>query len=49
MGNKIMKYDKDLKLTKKAEIPIDSTAMKQMMQNCPARRGQSNKADTTGK
>lgn len=47
MGNKIMKYDKDLKLKKEVEMKIDSTAMKQMMRKCPRRSGSSN-TDTTG-
>lgn len=48
VGNKIMKYDKDLKLKKEVELTVDSTAMKHMMRKCP-RRSDSTNADTTGK
>ncbi|MCX5782261.1 MAG: hypothetical protein NT145_06115 [Elusimicrobia bacterium] len=38
MGNKLMKYDKDLNLVKEAEIKVDEEAMQKMMEmcnNCP--------------
>jgi hypothetical protein len=39
VGNKLMKYDKDLNLVKEAEIKIDAEAMKKMMmemrEGCP--------------
>ena len=39
VGNKLMKYDKDLNLVKEAEIKIDAEAMKKMMmqmqESCP--------------
>lgn len=48
-GNKIQKYDKDLKLKKEVEIKADSAAMKKMMQQCPRMKGQgSTGSDTAG-
>ena len=39
MGNKLMKYDKDLNLVKEAEVKVDVKGMQkmieQMMENCP--------------
>ena len=44
VGNKLMKYDKNLKLVKEAEIKIDMEAMQknmaEMMKNCPRRQYQ---------
>ena len=53
MGNKIMKYDKNLDLKKEVEMKIDTTAMekwRQRMWRCPAmKQGQATKgSDTTG-
>lgn len=43
-GNKIAKYDKDLNLTKEAEIKVDAEAMKKdmegMMKMCPMMKGE---------
>jgi hypothetical protein len=35
VGNKLMKYDKDLDLKKEVELKIDAEAMHQMMGKCP--------------
>ena len=39
MGNKLMKFDKDLNLAKETEVKLDvegmQAIMKQMMENCP--------------
>jgi hypothetical protein len=52
MGNKIMKYDKDLNLKKETEMKMDTTAMRkamQQMRQCPMMKGQPNMGnDTTG-
>jgi hypothetical protein len=53
MGNKIMKYDKNLDLKKEVEMKLDTMAMerwKQHMQNCPMmKHGPGAKgSDTTG-
>ena len=34
-GNKLLKYDKNLELTKEVQIPMDMKCMKEMMENCP--------------
>lgn len=50
MGNKIMKYDKNVDLKKEVVIKVDSTAMKKMMQQmhqCPMKRS-GTPGDTTG-
>ncbi|MFH0753101.1 MAG: hypothetical protein V2A70_00875 [Candidatus Omnitrophota bacterium] len=40
VGNKLMKYDKNLALVKEVEIKIDMAAMqKDMMKNCPMMKG----------
>ena len=42
VGNKLMKYDKDLKLVKETELKIDmekmQQKMKEMMENCPMQK-----------
>lgn len=48
MGNKIMKYDKDLNLKKEANIKIDSSAMKNMMRQCPSMKSKQGSADSSG-
>jgi hypothetical protein len=51
MGNKIMKYDKNVDLKKEVEIKVDTTAMKKMMQQmqqCPMMKSGA-AGDTTGK
>ncbi len=35
VGNKLLKYDKDLNLKKEAELKMDAEAMHQMMGKCP--------------
>jgi hypothetical protein len=50
VGNKMMKYDKDLNFKKEVELKIDSTAMnsmKQMMQQCPGMKS-GRGADSSG-
>ncbi len=43
VGNKLIKYDKDLNFVKEVEIKIDTEAMKkfmeEMMKNCPMMQG----------
>ncbi len=48
MGNKIMKYDKDLILKKETEIKIDTSAMKNMMHQCPSMKSKQGSADSSG-
>jgi hypothetical protein len=51
MGNKIMKYDKNVDLEKEVEIKVDTTAMRKMMQQmqqCPMMKS-GTPSDTTGK
>jgi hypothetical protein len=51
MGNKILKYDKNVDLKKEVEIKVDTTAMRQMMnqmQQCPMMKS-GTPGDTTGK
>lgn len=50
MGNKIMKYDKNVDLKKEVEIKVDTTAMRKMMQQmkqCPMMKP-GTPGDTTG-
>lgn len=35
MGNKLLKYDKDLNLIKEVELKVDSEGMRKMMEKCP--------------
>jgi hypothetical protein len=46
MGNKILKYDKDLNLKKEVQMKVDTTGMGEMMKQCPRRQGSG--SDTTG-
>ena len=51
MGNKMIKYDKDLNLKKEVELKIDSTAMNSMMQmmpQCPGMKSEHKGADSSG-
>jgi hypothetical protein len=50
MGNKIMKYDKNVELKKEVEMKVDTTAMRKMMQQmqqCPMKKP-GTPGDTTG-
>jgi len=47
MGNRILKYDKELNLKKEVEIKPDSTGMSKMMQQCPMMK-HGGGSDTTG-
>jgi hypothetical protein len=50
MGNRLLKYDKDLNLKKEAEIKVDSMMFKTMMQhmrNCPAMQNQQGMPEDT--
>jgi hypothetical protein len=50
IGNKMMKYDKDLNLKKEVELKIDSTAlnsMMHMMQQCPGMKSGPGGADSS--
>lgn len=48
VGNKILKYDKDLILKKEAEIKIDTSAMKNMIRKCPSNKLNKGSADSSG-
>lgn len=51
IGNKMMKYDKDLNFKKEVELKIDTTAMNSMMRmmpQCPGMKSGSGGADTSG-
>ena len=39
VGNKLIKYDKNLNVVKEAEIKVDMEAMKKMMGDCPMMKG----------
>jgi hypothetical protein len=50
MGNKVMKYDRNLTLEKEMEIPIDTTQMQKMMsmmRQCPMTRQGTSPSDTS--
>lgn len=52
IGNKMMKYDKDLNLKKEVEIKADSTALRTTLENikkCPAMVPKQNKPDSSAK
>lgn len=52
VGNKLIKYDKDLNVVKEVEIKIDMEAMRknmrEMMKDCPMMKGAMMGADTDG-
>lgn len=51
VGNKMMKYDKDLNFKKEVELKMDTTAMNSMMKmmpQCPGMKSGTGSADSSG-
>ena len=48
VGNKLLKYDKNLNLVKEAEIKMDFEGMKEMMEKCPMHKKMMEKGGMSG-